>query len=90
MTLSRHHQHDMANYLFAQGQHTEALGAYERLAEAYPKDAHAPSVRLMVALIAADYLNDPVRAKQALVGLEPQLTEDHERELARRLLADLA
>src|SRR5688572_29514168 len=65
-TLSRQHLYDLANHLFQTGKHTLALEAYDRFLEAYPKDSHAPSVRLMVGLINARYLNDPVRAKQML------------------------
>ncbi|HYE02713.1 MAG TPA: rhomboid family intramembrane serine protease [Phycisphaerales bacterium] len=89
-TLSRQYQYDLANFLFSRGWYTEAAAAYDRFLEAYPKDAHAPSVRLMVALLSARYLNDPIRAKQVLGGLEPQLGDPRERDLARELLTELA
>lgn len=89
-TLSRQHLYDLANHLFQTGRHTLALEAYERFLHAYPKDSHAPSVRLMVGLINARYLNDPVRAKQMLDGLDAKLGDDRERELARTLVSELA
>lgn len=89
-TLSRQHLYDLANHLFQAGKHTLALEAYERFLRAYPKDPHAPSVRLMVGLINARYLNDPVRAKQMLEGLDEKLGDDRERELARTLVSELA
>ena len=89
-TLSRHHLYDLANHLFQTGRHTLALEAYERFLQAYSKDSHAPSVRLMVGLINARYLNDPVRAKQMLDGLDAKLGDDRERELARTLVSELA
>ena len=53
--------------------------------DAYARDGHAPSVRLMVALISARYLNDPVRAKGLLSGLEKELHDESERSLAKEL-----
>ncbi len=89
-TLSRQHLYDLANHLFQEGNHQLAIEAYDRFLEAYPRDRHAPSVRLMVALINARYLNDPIRAKQVLAGLDSELDDDREKELARELVAELA
>lgn len=89
-TLSRQHLYDLANHLFQTSRHALALEAYERFLSAYPKDAHAPSVRLMVGLINARYLNDPIRAKQVLDGLDTKLEDAREKQLAQELVAELA
>ena len=89
-TLSRQHLYDLANHLFQARDYQLAIEAYDRFLEAYPRDSHAPSVRLMVALINARYLNDPIRAKQILAGLDSKLDDDREKELARELVAELA
>jgi membrane associated rhomboid family serine protease len=90
VTLSRQHQYDLANYFFQQRDHQAALFAYERFLESYARDGHAASVRLMVALISARYLNDPVRAKRLLADLEPLLADEAQKRLARELTEELA
>lgn len=89
VTLSRQYQYDVANYLFQKKDHQCALFAYERFMETYSKDGHVASVRLMIAVINARYLNDPVRAKAVLGGLESLLSEENEKRLARELADEL-
>ncbi|MGE3110054.1 MAG: rhomboid family intramembrane serine protease [Phycisphaerales bacterium] len=88
-TLSRQAQMDIANYYFSAGDHASSAYAYERFLEAYPKDSQAAHARLMLGLINARYLNDPVRAKAVLSGLAGELRDASERELAQRLLDDI-
>jgi membrane associated rhomboid family serine protease len=87
--LNRRLQYDIANVLFKLGEHQTAAIAYEQFLKGYPTDPEVHNVRLILGLINARYLNDPVRAKQeiaaALEGLGPGPQED----LARELLAEL-
>ncbi len=89
VTLTRRTQYDVANHLFAAGDHATAAIAYERFLGGYPSDAEAPTVRLMLALINTRYLNDPVAARALLDGLHDALARDEERTLARELLDEL-
>jgi hypothetical protein len=88
-TLSRRHQLDLANTFFSAGDHEAAAYAYERFLEAYGKDGETPRVRLMLGLINARYLNDPVRARELLTGLSGVLPDAEQRELAGVLLKEL-
>lgn len=88
-TLAKRQQLDLANHLFASADHAAAAYAYDRFLEAYDKDQEAPRVRLILALINERYLNDPIRARQLLTGLEALLTDDEQKTLARSLLTDL-
>ncbi len=88
--LARRPMGDLANALFLARDHTTAATAYEALLTAYPRDPDVPRIKLMLGLINARYLNDPVRAKAVLAGLDVQLAAEDERRQARELLADLA
>lgn len=86
--LSRKSQYDLANHLFAAGDHPTAATAYQLFLEGYPTDPELPVVRLMLGLISARYLNDPVRAKNEIGRALPDLPEG-QRALARELLEEL-
>ncbi len=86
--LPRRTQYDIANALFAAGDHATALSAYDTFLAGYPKDPEIPTVRLMVGVICARYLNDPVRAKKEIVAAKPDLTDGH-LALAAELLEEL-
>lgn len=90
VTLSRRHQLDIANHFFSRGEHERAMHAYERFLDAYGNDPESARVRLMIALISARYLNDPLRAKQILRGLREALTDPDQRRLADQLVEELA
>lgn len=66
--LHREAQLDIANALFANGRHQAAIVAYQLLLTKYPHGREGDEVRLLMALINARYLNDPVEAKR-LIGL---------------------
>lgn len=87
--LSRRAQYDIANALFSAGDVQTAATAYELFLEAYPTDPEAPVMRLMLGLINARYLNDPVRAKQEITKAMGGLPAGDQRELAGQLLAEL-
>lgn len=89
VTLGRRQQMDLGNALFQQGDHQTAAKAYELYLESFPSDADAPTVALMLALLNARYLNDPVRAKSLLSEARDRLGDDQQRTLADELLAEL-
>lgn len=89
-TLSRNHQYDLANHFFARADHQTAAYCYERFLEAYASDSEAPRVRLLLGLINARYLNDPVRARAVLTSLPSCLRDADQRALAETLLKELA
>jgi membrane associated rhomboid family serine protease len=86
--LNRRLQYELANYLFGSGDHQTAATAYQLFMDGYPNDSELPVVRLMLGLINARYLNDPIRAKQEIGQALPDLPEG-QRALARELLAEL-
>lgn len=86
--MPRQTQLEMGNMLYEESEHQLASSAYEGFLKRYPRDAESPRVRLLLGLLNARYLNDPVRAKSLLKAAEGDLDEDHRR-LARELLSDL-
>ncbi len=87
--LSRKVQYDLANHLFQSGDHQTAATAYDLFLKGYPNDSEIPVVRLMLGLISARYLNDPIRAKSEISTAMPNLPEGEHRSLAKELLAEL-
>ncbi len=87
--LSRRAQYDLANHLFRDGDHQTAATAYELFLKGYPSDSETPVVHLMLGLINARYLNDPIRAKSEIDAAVPHLPEGEHKTLARELLAEL-
>lgn len=85
-TLPRRHQYDLANMLYAAHRYELAAYAYDRFLDAYPADAEAPPIRLLLGIIHARELNDPVRAK----ALITQAAADLEGEALARAHAELA
>lgn len=88
-TLNKATQLAVANALFEAGDHANAASAYERFIAAYPSDAETPRVRLMLAVVCARYLNDPVRAKTLLAEIDGRLNSDDEQALADTLSEEL-
>ncbi|MBX3361271.1 MAG: rhomboid family intramembrane serine protease [Phycisphaeraceae bacterium] len=89
VTLPRERQYEIANRLFEQGEHATASIAYQRFLDAYNADGEAPTVRLMLGLVSARYLNDPVAAKRLIADALPNLRDESQAALARQLLAEL-
>ena len=87
--LNRKSQYDLANYLFQSGDHVNAAAAYELFLKGYPADREVPAVRLMLGLVSARYLNDPMKAKAEISAALPALGTDEQKTLARELLAEL-
>ncbi|MEX2219912.1 MAG: rhomboid family intramembrane serine protease [Phycisphaerales bacterium] len=86
--MSRRLQYELANHLFETGDHQTAATAYQLFLDGYPTDPELPIVRLLLGLINARYLNDPIRARSEITRALPDLPEGH-RALARELLAEL-
>lgn len=87
--MHRTAQLDLANHFFARAKHQHADAAYEAFLKRHPADTQVGHVRLMLALINARYLNDPVRAKGFLRELrEGDLAGPH-KDLAETLRAEL-
>ncbi len=87
--LSRRHQLDLANLMFAERKYELAARAYAGFAEAYPADGETPRVRVMQALICARYLGRPDAARAALARIGGGLSDPEQRGLAEDLARDL-
>jgi membrane associated rhomboid family serine protease len=86
--LGRGQQLAVGNALFAAADHQTAARAYEAFLAAYPTDREAPSVRVMLGLINARYLNDPVRARELLLDARAHV-HGEQKDLAEELLTEL-
>jgi outer membrane protein assembly factor BamD (BamD/ComL family) len=87
-TLSRKWQYELANWFYQTKEHDAAAFAYARFLEAYPRDPEAGHIRLLLGMIHARSLNDPVKAK-ALISEALKTLEGGEAEMARRELEGL-
>ncbi len=86
--LSRKHQYDLGSHLYAAGDHNAAAYTFERFLEGYPRDPEAPQIKLLLGLIAARSMNDPIRAKKLIGEALPDLDEAASA-IARRELESL-
>lgn len=59
-------QLDIGNLTMAAGRHAEAAAAYEAYLRLYPRNAEAPRVTLLAALVHTRYLGNPGRAVELL------------------------
>lgn len=89
VALPRQPHLDVANHLFATGKRQSAAVAYEIFLKRHPSDRQSPRVRLMLALISARYLNDPVHAKALLAEVQRQGVPEDCRDLATELTQEL-
>ncbi len=87
--LNRKAQYDAANLLLKGGDHQTAATAYRVFLRGYPTDSEVPKVRLMMGLLNARYLNDPVQAKLDVAEAIKGLPGGQERALADELIAEL-
>ena len=89
LCLSRRTHTALGGALYVAGRHAEAAEVYERFLIDHARDAEAPHVRLLVALLCERSLGKPARARELVQGLEPLLRDDDDRslllELTRRL-----
>lgn len=86
VTMSRRNQYDLANHFLAVSDHQTAATAYQLFLDAYPNDAEAPRIRLLLGRVLARYLNDPLTAKQLLSEAIEGLHDEEELAIARQEL----
>lgn len=87
--LARDAQLAVANHLFSSGDHTNAATAYEVFLKRQRGDREADHVRLMLALVSARYLNDPVRAGALLSEVRTDSMDADHRNLADSLRREI-
>jgi len=87
--LARNAHLALANHAFATGAREDAAAMYEAFLSSRPKDAEAPRIRLMLALLNTRYLGRPDRAAALLAGLTPLLRDPEHAALAQSLLGEL-
>lgn len=73
--LSRKHHYDLSSHLYTSGDHNAAAYAFERFLEGYPRDPDAPQIKLLLGIITARSLNDPIKAKRLIAEALPNLDE---------------
>lgn len=88
-SLPRDQQMLIGNQLFEEGRHDDAARAYELLLSRNRNDREANHVRLLLALINARYLNDPLRATELLKALDDARLSEQEAALASTLREEL-
>ena len=81
-------QLDVANHLFARGQHAAALQAYRDLLQAYPNADPSGRIHLMIGLTLTRYLHRPAEAREALERAVENAPPGDDREMAKALLAE--
>jgi outer membrane protein assembly factor BamD (BamD/ComL family) len=84
--VHREGQIDLANHLFRTGRRASAAIAYQLFIEKFDGDRELPRVRLLLALIHARDLNDPLRAK-TLLGEVDDLSLDADLRAVKSTLA---
>lgn len=84
--LSRKHQYDLANWFYQNGDTDAAAFAYARFLEGYPKDSEAGAVRLLLGIIHARSLNDPLKAKALINQAIGELRDPDALQMARKEL----
>lgn len=88
--LARQQQLDLANACFAAGRHETASTIYEIFLRKYAADPQVRHVRLMLALLNARYLNDPLAAQRHIDELRRAGVPADDAELLRELERELA
>lgn len=86
--LAEQRQLDIANQLYAEGDHKTAARAYELFLDSYPGSGNVHEVRLILGIIYTRRLSEPQRARELLEQARTRLSEQ-QAELARQLLAEL-
>jgi len=87
--LNRRHQLDLSNHLLRIGRHAAAAAAYQKFLDAYPTDHESASIRLMLGLVKARYLDDPDGARELITSAMDAITDERHKALGRTLLAEL-
>ena len=79
----------IGNHFFSQGRYELAADAYGRMIDRFPNDAETPRAMLMLALVNARYLNDPIRAKELVARVEDRNLDSQYRDLLETLKSEL-
>lgn len=87
--LTRAHQYELAVRLYSAGDTAAAAYALEQFIVGYPRDSEIGQMRLLLGLLHARSLNDPVRAKALITQAIPDLRDESWLGLARSELAAL-
>lgn len=87
-TLTEQRQLDIANQIYAEGDHKTAAKAYELFLESYPGSGNGSEVRLILGMIYTRRLSKPKRARELLEQARTRLPAN-QAELADQLLAEL-
>ncbi len=87
--LSKQRLYDLANRLFEIDDHETASLAYQRFLAAWPDHKDAPRIYLILGLIAARTLNDPITAERHIRRALDGDLSDKESNLAMDLLDEL-
>jgi membrane associated rhomboid family serine protease len=87
--LPRDAQLQVSNELHARGKHADAFEAYQTFIKRHPSDRETPQAKLLLAVISARYLNDPVHAQHMLDELAGEELSDELDALASNLREEL-
>ncbi|MEM1165491.1 MAG: rhomboid family intramembrane serine protease [Planctomycetota bacterium] len=87
--LGRDPQLAMGQMLTAGGHHADAAAVYELFLQNMPSDREAAEVRVLLALICARRLNDPVRASALLSEIDERALPENAAQIASNLREEL-
>ena len=87
--LARTAQLDLANFFATQQRYPEAAAAYEQFLRYYANYDQIEQINLMLGVIYARYLDNPLRAKEYLQKALARLHTSREVELAKSELAHI-
>ncbi len=88
-TIGSQHLIVLGKHSYGQGDYALSAITCERFLSAYPLDHEAAGVRLLLGVLMARYLNDPIKAKALLIEAKDQGLEGDHEALATQLLQDL-
>jgi len=75
--MAQQDQLDLANQLMQEGNYEPAAEAYELFLDCYTEYDQLPSVKLILGLLYARYLQSPIRARELLVRAQPGLSGEN-------------
>jgi membrane associated rhomboid family serine protease len=87
--LHRNAQLAVANHLNASGHHADAVTAYNLFTSRFPSDPETNRVYVLLALVQARHLNDPVAAAESLSKAKTDRLSEGERKVAESLRQEL-
>lgn len=87
--VGRDAQLTIANHLNSRGQNADAATAYRLFLERFPRDHEADRVRLLLAILHARSLNDPLAASRTIAKIDEASLADPERDLLEALKSEV-